>query len=251
MGRKYTNPPIIEVVCEFQFSPDSPWDATIPGLVYERIRGAFPKKLQETVLAVHVPTSNKPAVSGLPQLQPEERLRFLQPDERAFVQLGRHLLAINHLAPYPSWERYLPLIEQAFHAYEVVAEPTGIHRIGLRYINQVPIREANFQVADYFTLYPQISHELPHAYNGFSTQVLFPYENKRDVLKIELVAASDETGEAATVFLDFDYFLAQPGIVSPNEALSWVITAHANVEGAFEACITDRLRHQLDQGISR
>lgn len=250
MGRKYKNPSIIEVVCELQFSPDSPWDATIPGLIYERVRQTFPKKMQETVLTVHVPAGNTPVVLGMPQLQPEERLRFVQPDERAFVQLGRHLLAINQLAPYPSWERYLPLIEQIFNSYQSVAEPTGIHRIGLRYINRIPIRKRDFQASDYFTLYPQISSELPSTYGGFLTQVLFPYEQERDVLKIEVIAGADEMQQGSVIFLDLDYFLARPGAVSPDEALDWVINAHTNVEHAFESCITEQLRQQMDQEAS-
>ena len=49
MGRRYKNPPVIEVVSEIRFSPDSEWDITIPGMLYEKIRGTFPIKEQKTV----------------------------------------------------------------------------------------------------------------------------------------------------------------------------------------------------------
>lgn len=247
MSHIYRNPPIIEVVCEFQFSADSPWDLTIPGLVYERIKGAFPRKSQEVVLAVQLPLGISPPLEPTPQIQPEGRMRFTRSDERAFVQLGKHLLAINHLQPYPSWEQFLPLIEQSLTAYQTVATPTGIHRIGLRYINRVPITERDFQPSDYFGLYPQISQTLPQTYGGFLIQVLFSYEQERDVLKIELASGSDETRQAMAVFLDLDYFLVVPGAVAPDEALDWVIHAHDAIEHAFETCITDRLRQQFNQ----
>jgi uncharacterized protein (TIGR04255 family) len=247
VSRTYRNPPIIEVVCEFQFSADSPWDLTIPGLVYERIKDTFPRKSQEVVLALQLPLGISAPPGLVPQVQPEGRMRFTHPDERAFVQLGKHLLAVNHLRPYPSWERFLPLIEQSLRAYQTVAAPIGIHRIGLRYINRISIASRDFQPSDYFTLYPQISPTLPQIYGGFSTRVLFPYEQERDILKIELASGSDETQQATVVFLDLDYFLAEPGAIPPNEALDWVIHAHDAIEGAFEASITDRLRQQFDQ----
>ena len=155
--RTYRNPPIIEVVSEFQFSADSPWDLTIPGLVYERIKDTFPRKSQEVLLTVQFPFGISTSPGLMPQVQPEGRMRFTHPAERAFVQLGKHLLAVNHLQPYPSWEQFLPLIEQSLMAYQTVATPTGIHRIGLRYINRISIASKALQPSDYFTLYPQIS----------------------------------------------------------------------------------------------
>lgn len=255
MGRKYKNPPIIEVVCEFQFSADSPWDLTMPGLIYERIKETFPKKIQESVLTVQVPTSVVAPSPFIPQLQSENRMRFVHPDEHAFLQLQPHLLAINYLQPYPSWERFLPLIRQSFTAYQDVVSPIAIHRIGLRYINRITIPTNGVELSEptdgvepseYFTLYPQMSSELP-SYGGFSVQVLFPYNQGRDLLKIDITSALDETGQTVVAFLDLDYFLAQPNIVTPNHALDWIAQAHDTIEHAFEACITEKLRRQFDQ----
>ncbi|MGC8838175.1 MAG: hypothetical protein ACP5UM_07135 [Anaerolineae bacterium] len=41
MGRKYKDPPLMEAVCEFRLAADSPWDLTIPGLIYEKLYAAF------------------------------------------------------------------------------------------------------------------------------------------------------------------------------------------------------------------
>lgn len=46
MGRKYRNPPLIEALCEFQFVPTQPWDLTIPGFFYEKVKNDFPAKQQ-------------------------------------------------------------------------------------------------------------------------------------------------------------------------------------------------------------
>jgi len=47
VSRKYTNPPILEALCEFQFVPSQPWDMTIPGFLYEKINHEFPRETKE------------------------------------------------------------------------------------------------------------------------------------------------------------------------------------------------------------
>ena len=48
-NHKICNPPIIEAICEFQLMPDSPWDLTIHGLIYETIKNTF---LYHSTLAI-------------------------------------------------------------------------------------------------------------------------------------------------------------------------------------------------------
>ncbi len=57
MGRKYANDPIIEVVCGIQFGADSDWDLAVPGLVYEHIKGKFPKRQQARVVTFNSPSN--------------------------------------------------------------------------------------------------------------------------------------------------------------------------------------------------
>ena len=47
MGRRYKNPPIVEALCEFEFISSQPWDLTIPGLIYEKVKDEFPDKRQQ------------------------------------------------------------------------------------------------------------------------------------------------------------------------------------------------------------
>jgi len=54
MGKKYKNPPIVEALCEFQFVPGQPWDITIAGMLYERIKDEFPIKQQHAEVQIHI-----------------------------------------------------------------------------------------------------------------------------------------------------------------------------------------------------
>lgn len=74
-----------------------------------------------------------------------------------------------------------------------------------------------------------------------------PYEDSRDILRLQLTSASEETPDTAAVILDLDYFLAKPGEVALEGVFEWVDAAHDRVEDAFEACITDRLRQMFEE----
>lgn len=244
MGRRYKNPPIVEALCEFRFQPGIPWDLAIPGLVYEKIRENFPKRRQKKAFEVSVEVG--PA--GVEQkLLTTERMQFLREDERALIQVGRDLLAVNHLKPYPTWQEFLPLIRQGFDAYREVAKPKGIQRIGLRYINRIEIPGQRIELEDYFEFRPFIGPQLPQDFGPFIVGIQVPYEDSRDILRLQLANASVETPDTLAVMLDLDYFLAIAGEVPLDKVFEWVDVAHSRVEEAFEACITNRLRQMFEE----
>jgi uncharacterized protein (TIGR04255 family) len=241
MSRKYRNPPIVEALCEFRFEPGAPWDMAIPGLVYERIRDNFPKRRQ--VKSVEVSVAAGPEGIGQ-QVLTADRMQFLREDEKALIQVGPNLLAVNHLKPYPTWQEFLPLIRQGFDAYLTAASPKGIQRIGLRYINHIELSGERVELADYFEFRPFVGERLPHDYSLFIVGIQIPFENSRDVLRLQLLSAAPD---AIAVMLDLDYFLAQPGGVSQGNFFEWIEVAHGHVEEVFEACITDRLRQMFEE----
>jgi uncharacterized protein (TIGR04255 family) len=244
MGKIYRNPPIVEALCEFHFEPGTPWDMTIPGLVYERIRDSFPKRRQAKIFEVAVGTV--PEGIGQ-QLLTTDRMQFLREDEKAVVQVGPNLLVVNHLKPYPTWQGYVPLIRQGFDAYLAAANPKGIQRIGLRYINRIELPGNRVELADYFEFRPFVGERLPQDYGPFIVGIQIPFEDSRDVLRLQLASLAVETPGTVAVMLDLDYFLARAGGVSQDEVFGWIEIAHAHVEEVFEACITDRLRQMFEE----
>jgi uncharacterized protein (TIGR04255 family) len=244
MSRKYRNPPIVEALCEFRFEPGAPWDMAIPGLVYERIRDNFPKRRQ--VKSFEVSVAAGPEGIGQ-QVLTADRMQFLREDEKALIQVGPNLLAVNHLKPYPTWQEFLTLIRQGFDSYLTAANPKGIQRIGLRYINRIELPGERVELADYFEFRPFVGERLPQDYGPFIVGIQIPFEDSRDVLRLQLASAAPETPDAIAVMLDLDYFLVRAGGVSQDEVFEWIEIAHSHVEDVFEACITDRLRQMFEE----
>lgn len=245
MTKNYKKPPIIEALCEFQFTPDSAWDLTMPGLMYDKVHEIFPTKRQAQQIDIEL-------IAGpqglLHTVCPTYRMQFFRQDEKALIQVGQHLLSVNHLKPYPSWPQFVPLIRTGFETYQDVAHPKGIQRIGLRYINRVELQSESLELSDYFEFYPMVGPKLnKETYTAFLAGIQIPYEDARDILKIELANAIVTSPDALALTLDIDYFLAQPGKVALDAAFDWVEVAHSRVETAFEACIKPGLRELFEE----
>lgn len=244
MGKRYKNSPIIEAVCEFRFEPGQPWDLTIPGLLYERVRHDFPLRRQAPQFHFSLAPGPEECKG---QVQPTGRMQFYSNDEKSLVQVGRDLLAVNRLKPYPTWQEFTPQIREAFDAYCEVANPNGIRRIGLRYINLIGVPGDRIEPEQYFHFRPFLGTHLPAEFASFIVGFEVLYEDSRDRLRLQLSTAASEKPSVTAIMLDLDYFLAQPGKVQVAACFDWLEIAHARTEEMFEASITDRLRALFEE----
>jgi uncharacterized protein (TIGR04255 family) len=232
----------LEAVCEFRFPKSARWDITIPGLIYERLKDIFPKK--QSVLVHEIEMVQGP--EGLrQQFIASPLVRFSTEDEKTLVQVGPHLLAVNKLKPYTSWDNFRPIIQKVLEAYfDVVEDVIGFERIGLRYINRIELDQEFANLEDYFEFRPYLGMKLQDNFESFILSVVFGYNDGRDKCKVHLVKEISQP--RFTVVLDIDYFLAQPKAVSLDGAMNWIDQAHDRIKEIFEGCITDKLREKFE-----
>lgn len=243
MGIKYKNPPIVEVVCEFQFEPDTEWDIAMPGLIYEKVRDQFKNRKPAKVLSFDV---NRDAEGIRQTLETSDRVQFITVDERALIQVGAHLLSVNHFAPYPTWEEFRPMIAKGLSAYREVAAPENVRRVGLRYLNHLEFEGARINLEEHFKFRPELGDELSHDIGPFIVGVQIPDNDWRDMLKIQLTSTRTPQDGHLAVSLDLDYYLQKPGAVPLNELSIWIEHAHSRIEDAFNACITEKTIQSLE-----
>lgn len=241
MSRKYSNPPLVEALCEFQFIPSQPWDITIPGLLYEKIKGVFPEKQQQMGFELGIQAKEGGMTEHKIGLAPP-RMQFFRANKTALVQVGPDLLTINHLKPYPTWESFKPLILNNLGIYQEVAKPKGFKRIGLRYINRIEFDRGPIELSDYFNYYLFIPKGLPQIHDVFNVRIEIPYEDGREHLLLTLASMVPEKQGILTLLLDLDYIMTISESVSLEQTAVWLEKAHTIVETAFEACITDKCR---------
>ena len=236
----YKNSPIVEAVCEFKFDPSSEWDLTIPGLLYPKLEDDFPTRRGRTTGNIQIRDDRaEPSRTDIAQVFSE--------DEKEFVQVYPHTLSVNVLSPYPSWKKFGSWIRDAYSKYIQLAEPKGISRIGLRYINVITLRniEGALSINEYLKIGPTGPPEYSDAMSGFNMVVEFDYEEGRDRLRVALSSMPSEQEEEVKLRLDLDYYLNKPNSVELGSVREWVEAAHSRVEDTFEASIQDKLREKF------
>ncbi len=240
MNKRYKNPPIVEALCEFQFIPGQPWDLTIPGLIYEKIKEKFPNKKQQQMMHMQFKPTDKGLEHKLESVPP--RMQFLNKDKTILVQVGTDLLSINLLKPYTTWNEFRPLILKNLRVYRNIAKPKGIKRLGLKYINKINIPKKTIELTEYFKFYPYIPEELPQIKINFNIRVEIPYEKNRDILLLTLASTTPSKEGELSIILDLDYVMIIPEKITFKDIIKWIDKAHHNLENAFEECITDKTR---------
>jgi uncharacterized protein (TIGR04255 family) len=238
MTRRYKTPPVVEALAEVFFEGGQ-WDATIPGRFYELVRNEFPTVKQRNDIAVEV-RLEEGASSAQTKLS-EARSQFERADGSRIIQVGRNLVVVNQLRPYPHFEEWKPEVLSAVARYRELAKPTVMTRIGVRYLNRIEIPEPNYPMERYFALFPHIPKALGSTHGDFSMRLELEPGNPGHRLLVTFGSGPAELGRAS-LMLDF-YDLAGPVKPGAFDVLGDLLEkAHANIERAFESIITDETR---------
>ncbi len=244
MGRRYKNPPVVEAICEFRMTPETPWDLAVPGLFYEKVKETFPRREQRSIQELNLISTPQ----GLQQqIRVFEIIVLSTENSTRFAQLGTHMLAVSVLKPYPTWQGFKPLIVTAWQGLQSVVDIKGLQSLSLRYINQIDLRKCNFNFEDYFKLYPFIGKEFLHSLSSFMVISDLAFSDGKDSCRVHFSSPSAPTEGVCTFYLDILYYSSQPQTVAVSDALDWVEQAHTQVEEIFEGCITDRLRDLFEE----
>jgi len=246
MGRKYKNPPVVEALCEFEFIPNQPWDLTIPGLIYEKVKNeGFPIKRQQLGIGVQLKASETGLEHKIEPAPPRDQ--FFREDKTDLIQVAPNILVVNQLKPYPSWHKLKPLILNAFDIYKEVANPKALKGMGLRYINIFNFDKEPIKLEEYFNYYPFVPKELPQTQDSFLTRVEFPYEDGKERLILALATVIPPKPNILSIVLDLVYMMSVPESVPMDAVSDWLEKAHQRIEDAFEICITDKARINFEK----
>jgi uncharacterized protein (TIGR04255 family) len=240
MGRKYLKPPLEEAVCEFRFTEDTPWDMTIPGLLYDKIKDTFPikekRKYQESLI-------RQDKDGAIQEVSVNDAMGFLSLDKKAQINLRNNCFSINYLKPYPTWGEVLPVVERVYYEVQGLIHIEGISRLGLRYINRIVLPdEKHISLSKYFEFGLRLGEGLPKNMTGFSASAILEMPDGSNACLVRMARAAEDPLGENTILLDMDFYSKSPLSVEPDHAIEWVKNAHDQVEKIFENCINDRLR---------
>ena len=242
---KYQNPSIVEALCEFTFAPDTPWDSTIFGRLYERVKASFPEREEgETVTATIALNPQAGQAPGTPQMQRRPRMTFSRENRTRIIQVAERAITVNALAPYPGWAGLRPLILDAVGPLGDIIQVPSAAQIVLRYLDRFELKDNSVHLGDWLNCDGSL---FPRDLANQSTALYQMQHPRADGEHFGLTAACGPTpGEtpAHVIFLDTQIIRAGP--VPLDESLGSLLDAmHDGIIQAFECAITAKLRDRL------
>lgn len=202
-----TNAPIAEAVIEIRVRLSRPVGQDDFDAFKNRLIDQFPKAQSIRYIASHL------QFGGDEQIKSDTStsligVRLDDEDGRWVVQAKSDGLAVSRLPPYESWGGLIEKLRFVWPAYVEIFEPEMVLRLGVRYINRVPLPETeNVDLDTVLTGAPKIPPELPQTLTQFVTRVVLPIQADGIVLTVLQAlepTPGDIVGRHAHVVLDID-----------------------------------------------
>ena len=154
---RYKNPPIEEALCEFRFKPGRDWDLTIPGKLQTKFDDEYTGKPREQKVVEFAVKTQEGKSPNLSYGEGLAKVMLVTKSGKRVIGVGSDVLSVHMLRPYQDplqpnrsgWDEFEPRISKALKAYWDVAEPIGVCRIGIRYINKIVIPGKTVRVEEY------------------------------------------------------------------------------------------------------
>lgn len=235
--------PIIETIAEFHFDQSSPWDGAIPGLMFRAIEEEFPHRKQRRLISNNLKQEGNDIRQ---EVQIVERLQFFNNDNNTLIQVNQHLLTVNRLKPYTNWEEFSPKIQKALNTYVENAEPKGLKRVSLRFINEIELGEGTHDLSKYFQFYPFVGPDLSPDIYRYSCNIEQQVAELPGTLTIQ-VATKEPRTDDLNVILNLEISTEQATI---QNSVDWLQDAHKILNTTFKGCITKELYNQYTSGKS-
>lgn len=246
--RKYKKPAIQEAIFEAKFAYDN-FDSAIPGQIFERIKGSYPKK--KNIESITVTFGNANTLQSSPSPVQTPVIQAWKEDDSELLQVGPGIAAANQLN-YSNWGNFIPAIRAILSAYISIAEPLNITRVGIRYINNFLIPEENINFNDYFNIKAQIPSTLNNL-QGFDLTFVNRLQSTSKApmfeVRTKFTTALLKAGEVGNKFiLDIDCYMESTIKPTPeiNDLIALATQAHDTLGLVLESILTDKIRDLLE-----
>jgi uncharacterized protein (TIGR04255 family) len=199
--------PIVEAIIDFRVERNPNTELAQLDSLQSYLNDKYPTKKgrfrQQVDFKIEV--GKEPAMDSSPKQQ--DGFLFSSADGKYIFQPQLDGFTLSRLAPYESWDILHEETKRLWNLYERVAKPQKIARVGVRYINKLPLPYPIESFEKYLTAPPAIPSGLPKVLKGFFSRILLPIGEIDSYATITQSLLEPE-GEALPLILDID--LARP-----------------------------------------
>jgi len=152
--------------------------------------------------------------------------QFVSNDEKEVVQIRVGGFSYNRMAPYTSFDDYMPEISRCWDEFRRLAAPVQIRKIGLRYINRIliPLDGGTVNLAEYLKVSPNLPDGTGLQFAGFFHQHQAG-DPATGIMANIILANQPNEGSFASLLLDIEVF--KPERFAPAPLAEWLPQIHA------------------------
>jgi len=251
---QYENPPIKEILWQIRTISDEPWDWTIPGLFYSKIREKYPKKEQVyfVEMAMKVPKIKTKELVTPHTNQGIDKIIFKNLEETFWVQISPNIVTCNQLKPYKHWNDFKEKTLFVFEQYLKLKPIKTIDKIFLRYIDQIDIpKSSDFNFLDYFTYATRFPEDFPKfTVNKTFVRSTIRFDDSVGQVNLTLSSNPNESSENITSYImDTEFFTLNLNKKELNDIDEWGEEAHKYIRLIFEKSLTDKTKQLFGEKI--
>lgn len=229
----YPNPTIVEALVELHIAlpPGGEWAPGLAGELFRTLQPDFPtmEPVLESTFELQVD------ISGLHHTlhPPRQRMRYRHASRPVLVQLAERIFTVNVLSPYPGWQEVKRIALESWSKAQRALGAERITRVGLRYINHIPLRDGQHRPGDYLQATPFVPGAVLESESEFFSRVVAsqaPTERW-----IVTLAADALDGRAKGIIFDIDRITHQTTAPGPDALGSVIDRLHEDVWNVFVA----------------
>jgi len=138
------------------------------------------------------------------------------------------------------------LLERAF--YWKLADKADFERIGLRYINQIPLAKLPVKLETIITTSPPLKGPIDRELGAFHQRYELHYDKPAGIL-IHQTGIQKLSDGKDNLILDLDFVSHEVAALRTNgQVEKWLVKAHDNIYEAFRASIHPPLFEKMKRG---
>jgi uncharacterized protein (TIGR04255 family) len=247
MHPTFPNPTIEEAVCEIRFAhcDTKPWNPSIVGQFFLKVNNDFPN--MEPLQTMGVELQVGPRGFGHKIVPTAMKTRFRNGDGSKLISLGDGVVGANILRPYSGWDSMKSHVRYTWNTARELIEPKAIARVGLRYINAIPLRDIEESVSVWLTDNDFLPKSVVQSCRGILFRSDFQFDPKNRMIVQLADASPDERFQKGSIVFDLDRIVEAEDLdTSVSHILDLAEKLHDDVWSAFSSSLSGQYKRYLE-----
>ena len=211
--------PIVEAVIEIRTRAEGLWEEST---VTQRLKAdlpEYPNVLSMNAVRQEITLGPQAPSQGTLHELGWNGLLFESADKLHVAQFNRDSFVFSRLHPYETWEHLEKEAKRLWTLHVEVARPTEAQRLGVRFINRIPMSAHANRFEDYIRPHPETPRGLDLPFLNFLHRetLMVPGQDYGINLTRTLQIPQDRLASGIGIILDIDVFTTQPFMLDQGD----------------------------------